>query len=145
MIPFRQWLATVLRWKCSRAATAVDGHHACAVNRKNIAVCRVTARITIGILQHLYLHAAMKRLPLRRISISPNKDTRIPTRLKMPPFHLEDEVFVHSRCPQFPDRFAGTMNHTILYRPGFWPAIHIVPTLQILTVKQRLEPAFSGW
>ena len=145
MIPFWRRLTPVLRWKCSRAATAVDGNHACAVYRKDIAVRRVTARIPISILQHLYLHAAMKRLPLRRISISPNKDTRIPTRLKMPPFHFENEVFVHSRGPQFPDRFAGTMNHAVHHRPGFWPAIHIVPTLQVLTVKQRLEPAFSGW
>jgi hypothetical protein len=62
----------------------------------------------------------------------------------MPPFHFENEILIHPYGSQFPNRFAGTMNHPILHRPSLGPAIHIMPTIKVLTVKQQLELAFGG-
>ena len=140
MVPVRRRLGTVLRRERPTAAPTVDRRHLRAVDRENITVRRVAARVAVGILQHLHLDAAMKRLAARGDVVGPDKDPRVAARLHVPPLHLHDEILVHAIRAQFADRFAGTDQHTIPDRPRGRRRVHRHPAGKILPVEQRAKP-----
>ena len=144
MVPVRRWLGAILRRERPAAAASVDRRHLRAVDRENITVRRVAARVAVGILQHLHLDAAMKRLAARGDVVGPDKYAGIAARLHVPPLHLHDEILVHTIRAQFTDRFTGANQHSISDRPSGRCRVHRHPTGQILPVEQRAKPILIG-
>ena len=139
MIPLRRRLAAILGGERPRTTAAIDGRHLRAVDRENVAVRRVTARVAVGILQYLHLHPAMKGLSLRRIRIGPDKDAGIAARLEVPPFDFHNEILVHAQGAKLANRLAGAMNHAVLYGPRVRRAINVAPAVEIFAIEERLE------
>ena len=140
MVPIGRRFGAILRRKRPAAAASVDRRHLRTVDRENVAVRRVAARVAVGVLQHLHLDAAMKRLAARGDVVGPDKYAGIAARLHVPPLHLHDEILVHAIRAQFADRFAGTDQHTIPDRPRGRRRVHRHPAGKILPVEQRAKP-----
>ena len=75
---------------------AVDRSHLRPVDGKNIAVSGVRFRVSVGVLQDLYLDAAVKGLAARGDVIGPDEDPPVAPRLHVTPLDFQDEVLVHA-------------------------------------------------